>query len=89
MKREVLRNLIDNAKGRIFTATFVKKDGEVRVMNCRTGVTKGTKGGRNNLEGKPNYVSVYDVQRKSYKTLNVDTLKSITIDGCTLYVQGA
>jgi len=89
MKLETIRNLLTSTQGRVFTATFIKKDGQERVMNCRLGVTKGTKGGRNPVADKPQYLSVFDMQRKSYKTLNMSTLKTVKIDGCTLYLKGA
>jgi hypothetical protein len=34
-----------NTNGKIVTVTFTKKDGSIRIMNCRLGVTKHLKGG--------------------------------------------
>jgi hypothetical protein len=62
-----------NSKGKIFTVTFTKKDGTIRVMNCRLGVTKHLKGGESTLN--PNeYITVYDMQNKGYRAINRQTI---------------
>jgi hypothetical protein len=55
------------------TVTFRKKDGTVRKMNARVGVTKHLKGGVSLLD--PNqYVTVWDVQKEGYRAINRDTI---------------
>jgi hypothetical protein len=55
------------------TVTFRKKDGTVRKMNARIGVTKHLKGGVSLLD--PNqYVTVWDVQKEGYRAINRDTI---------------
>jgi hypothetical protein len=74
-----LRALVGN---KIFSVTFTKKDGSEREMVCRLGVTKHLKGGE--LKYSPedfNYLTVYDMQSEGYRTLNVNTLKRIKVDG--------
>ena len=74
-------SLINNTKGKFFTAEFIKKDGTPRKMVARTGVTKHLKGGKNNVVKDSNsYVSVYDVQKKGYRVINLDTLKSLKVN---------
>jgi len=42
---ESARQVIGNTLGKFFSVEFVKRTtGEVRKMNCRTGVTKGVTG---------------------------------------------
>ncbi len=41
---ECLDNCSEHRYGKIFHVTFVKKDGSIRPMECRTGVKKGQKG---------------------------------------------
>lgn len=68
--------------GCIFNAEFIKKDGTLRSMTCRTGVKKYVTGG--GMRYKPldrGYLSVYDIQAKGYRLINLDTLRSVTLGG--------
>ena len=72
--------LINSSNGRIFTATFTKKNGEERVMNCRKGVSKGVKNtGKNNTD-KLGMINVYDMQEKSFKKLNLQEVTALNIN---------
>lgn len=72
--------LINDSKGRIFTATFIKKNGEERVMNCRKGVQKGVKGtGKSNTQSL-GIISVYDMQEKGFKKLNLQEVTALKIN---------
>lgn len=65
-----------NTNGKIVTVTFTKKDGSIRVMNCRLGVTKHLKGGSSTLD--PNkYITVYDLQSKGYRAISKDQILDI------------
>jgi predicted TIM-barrel enzyme len=55
------------------TVTFIKKDGTVRKMNCRMGVTKYLKGGTSTLDANQ-YVTVYDMAKAAYRAINRDTI---------------
>ncbi|MBG23714.1 MAG: hypothetical protein CMF22_10360 [Idiomarinaceae bacterium] len=81
-----IRRIIEQADGRFFTATFVKKDGSVRKMNCRTGVMKYVKGTGRPTHNIGNLVAVYDVKVKGYRFINLKTLSKIKIDGMTITV---
>ena len=59
------------------TVTFVKKDGSVRKMNCRVGVSKYLKGGKSTLDANQ-YVTVYDMTKAAYRAINCDTIIDIT-----------
>ena len=75
--------LINDSKGRFFTATFRKKNGESRVINCRRGVTKGVKGtGKAINTDVLGMITVYAVQEKGYKKLNLQTLTNLRINKC-------
>lgn len=68
----------------IFTATFVKKDGAIRVMNARCEVKKHLVGGKNTWSPEANgYVSVYDLASKGYRVVNLDTLITLKANGKT------
>ena len=78
-KREMIKQFIfaQCGNGQFFTATFVKKDGSVRDMNCRLGVTKHLKGGESTTAHKDNLLTVFDLQNKEYRCINLDTVTNI------------
>jgi len=71
------------AKGKIFTITFVKRStGEVRTMNCRTGVSKDVKGvGLNYSRKQHNLFGVFDMQKQQHRSVNLDSLITLAIGG--------
>lgn len=73
-------SIINNTKGKIFTVIFTKKDGTERVMNARTGVKQYLKGGE--LPYSPSekgLIPVYDLQKRSYRMVNIGTIKTIKV----------
>lgn len=67
---------------KIFTVKFTKKDGTKRIMNCRLGVKKHLKGGKLGYNpSELNYLIVYDLVKKGYRTINVNTLEEISFNG--------
>ena len=68
--------------GRIFGATFIKKDGTIRVMNCRRGVSKGVTG--EGLKFNPQdkqLLGVFDMQKNQHRFINLQTLSQIRHGG--------
>ena len=79
MKTEQVRKLVGNT---FFGATFIKKNGETRKMLCRCGVKKGVKGvGKNYNDVDYNLLTVYDVSKKGFRTINLNTLKELRVKG--------
>jgi len=75
------KDMIQNSKGKIFTATYIKKDNSSRVMNCRLGVHKGVTGaGMKYNPDDYNLIPVYDMQNKGFRMVDVNTLLSIQIN---------
>lgn len=75
----LIKKLIGN---KFFSVTFIKKDGTLRNMNARLGVTKHLKGGTKKYNTDSlNYLTVFDLKKKAYRTINLNTLKSIKVDG--------
>jgi hypothetical protein len=66
------------SNGKFVTVTFLKKDGTVRKMNCRMGVTKHLKGGESTLDADQ-YVTVFDMAKGAYRAINRDTI--INVEG--------
>jgi len=77
VKLQEIQDVITNTNGKIFSARFIKKDGQERDILCRLGVKSYIKG-----TGKPSfalnkdnpYQLVFDLQKKQYRVINMDTL---------------
>lgn len=77
-----IREILEQSNGRVFTVEFIKKDGSLRKMNCRLGVKKNLAGG--DLRYDPNdfgYLSVFDMGKKEYRMINLNTIQSIKSGG--------
>ena len=80
ISREAAKNFIKASEGRIFTARNIKKDGTERAMNCRLHVSKGVKGiGLKYNPEERNMLTVFDMKRKEFRTLNIETLYQLNI----------
>lgn len=74
-KREQLKKEL---KGKFFTVTFTKKDGTLRKMNARLGVTKHLKGGTKGYDDAAhNFLTVFDLGKRGYRTVNLSTVRSL------------
>ena len=83
--RENLKDFIKATNGRFFSADFFKKDGSKRHINARLGVKKHLKGGVNKVEAPDRpYMTVWDAQKKGYRTLNLHTVDRLYMGG-TVY----
>lgn len=68
---------IKKTNGKIFSVTFVKKDGSIRKMTARLGVKKNINGV--GLSFKPsdyNLIVVFDMHKKAYRMINLSTILS-------------
>ncbi len=73
--------------GKIASVTFVKKNGETRIMNCRMGVRKGVTGkGMKYSPEKRNMLTVFDMQKKQFRIINASTITQVKCEGVTLNV---
>jgi hypothetical protein len=78
----MLDELILQSAGRFVTVVFEKKDGTMRTLTGRLGVTKHLKGGTSTLNADQ-YITIYDVVNKGYRAVNRDTIRSVTINHIT------
>ena len=86
--RTKLESLILSSKGKIFSCLFLKKDGSIRAMNCRLGVTAHVKGTGKPIHDPSNsYLTVYDMVKKGYRAINLDTLSILELGGSMYHVQ--
>ena len=78
-----IADFIAQSKGKFITVAFIKKDGTVRNLNGRIGVTKNLKGGISTVN-TDQYVVVYDTVAQGYRSVNKDTIVSVTCEGLTI-----
>jgi len=77
---EIIKEFV--GKNKIFTATFIKKDGSIRVMNCQLGVKKHLKGGEQSFNPiEKNLLTVFDMQKGEYRMINISTLQELKAHG--------
>ncbi len=75
-----VQELINNTKD-VYSVTFKKKDGEIRKMLAKQGVSYNLKGGTNKVVKPTNsYISTFDVNAFAYRTLNLATIISLVIN---------
>ena len=89
ISRKDILHLLEQNKGSIFSVVFLKKDGSIRHMTCRFGVKKHLKGG--NLKFNPldrSLLVVFDMQKESYRMINLETISNINMKGVDYYVEG-
>ena len=68
--------------GRIFSATFQKKDGTIRIINCRLKVKKGITGkGLKFSPSEKSLIVVYDMHKQDYRMINLKTLLLAQVNG--------
>ena len=82
LNRWKVGSIIKNTNGKIFSAKFVKKNGDIRDITCRLETETGKKGTGVSPEKLDNpYICVYDMQKEGYRMINLETLMSINMKG--------
>lgn len=76
MNSSQLADKILSSKGKIITVEFIKKDGSLRIMNCRLGVTKHLKGGTSTLDAEK-FITVYDLKSEGYRAIAKDSIINV------------
>lgn len=74
---------IEQSAGKFLTVVFIKKDGSVRTLNGRTGVTKHLRNGTSTVDHS-RYLVVFDMVKKGYRCVNRATIRSVTVGGLTI-----
>lgn len=80
---ETAIKMIKDSKGKIFGVKFIKRGtGEIRIMSARLGVSKGVKGiGLRYDPESRQLIPVYDMNKKAYRMINLDTISTISFKG--------
>ena len=94
---QVAENLTSLKNGTIYSVTFIKKDGSVRMINSVKGTSKGVygEGLRYDAKGR-GLIPVYDLQLKSqgtddnkcWRMVNTETVTKIVVNKEEIMVQG-
>jgi hypothetical protein len=76
-------DFVAQSGGKFLTVEFIKKDGSIRKINGRTGVTKHLKGGKSTIDHSK-YVVLFEGATSGYRCINRDTLLSVSCNGLTI-----
>lgn len=82
---EFVENLV---KDKFFTCQFVKKDGNVRVINCRLGVKKHLKNPDFVRKNQTDYIVAYDIQVRQYRNISLNNLQWLRLNNVQLDIVG-
>lgn len=86
VRRVKLEGFIRRLGDQIFTVDFTKQDGTKRIMNARRKVKSQVKPKTNRKRRSPNGVHtpsiiVYDMQKRAYRQINLETVTGIRAAG--------
>jgi hypothetical protein len=77
------KELIRETNGQIFSSTFIKKNGQHRLLTGRLKVSKGLKEDAKPRPYEPskyNLICVYDMTKQGYRMININTLLTLSIN---------
>ena len=66
-------NIQKSVGNKIFNVTFVKKDGSIRVMNCRLNVNKHCGNNAPTVDTNK-YLVAFEMAKKQYRNINVEKI---------------
>lgn len=77
---DCLEGCQEHKYGKFFSVSFIKKDGTLRHMTCRLGVTKGLTGKGMSYDAlSKNLLTVRDVEIEEFRNINLETLKEVSL----------
>ena len=89
LSRVKIEDVLNRNGHKFVSVQFRKKNGQWRTMNGRFKVTKHLRGGINKVVADWNaYKTIYDVQAKGYRTINLDTVTAVRAGGVDYFVGG-
>jgi len=92
LHRSKVLQIIKALRNQIFSVTFIKKNGDVRTMSCRSRVGKYATGANPGGSAKPSnsQITVYEMVgstgSNNYRSLNLDTITQLKCYGITAEV---
>lgn len=89
LSRVNLRTFIEALDGQIASIDYVKQAGEARTLTGRLGVKAYLKGGQNKVEAADRpYLTMFDMQLRQYRTVDLSTVSAIRAQGKIINVIG-
>lgn len=74
------------ASGRVVGVTFIKANGDTRVLSGRLGVKKHLRGGTKAGDDVENdVVTLFDMAAQGYRSIKVDSIRKIEANGKTIF----
>ena len=81
INKTTAKELIKESKGKIFAATFTKKDLSSRMMLARLGKKYTPTGKKQPYKPEEyNLITLYDMRKKAFRMLNLNTLITLSIN---------
>lgn len=81
MKVDKLKSIVGD---KIFYCEFIKKDGTIRKMKARLGVTKHLSGGQLKYDAaSQGNLIVFDMEKREYRTIKTDNIVRMKARGFT------
>ena len=77
---KALKKVLLNTNGKIFSVSFIKKNGEARDMVCRLDVKSraiNPDKPSTAMQGNKPYILVFDMQKDDYRIVNYETINKI------------
>lgn len=74
-----VKTMLNASNGKFLTVTFKKKDGSMRTINGRSGVTKALAGGVRTTDPEK-YFTIFE-NNNGYRSVNYSTVTEIKMDG--------
>jgi hypothetical protein len=88
IKRSKVEAFLRDLKGAMFGIDYIKQNEEPRSLTGRLDVAP-LKGGKNKVEAlSRSYLTVFDVEARDYRTVNLDTATRIRVNGKVYDVVG-
>ena len=81
INRDTVSSVIRAQGSRMFSLTFIKKDGSKRKLNTRKGVRAKLVGGTSTLKDSPVYWTAYDLQKHAWRCFNIEKVVEIRAQG--------
>lgn len=87
-RARMIKDMLANSGGRMFSVTFIKANGEERTLTGNYGHVKG-QDGRNMAAGHEKYITVILPERDAKgqplrRNVNCETVRSIRMNGTTI-----
>lgn len=73
-REELLQIIKEETKGKLFSVSFIKKDGSERKLVVRNRIKNFFHGGKNTTSHMPNYLNLFDMKDITFKKVNLDTI---------------